>query len=93
MNLTPENQIWLQNCSKSLQTNPETLLNGLLNTLKSTLGPTPQNLHEWFQKNEELKKNIAQELKNLEETRIIVEEASRAAILYLTQLKYPNKNS
>ena len=87
MKLTQENNYWIEHCANLCQSTPEAFLNGLINSLKSQLGPSPENLKDWLEKNEKLKESLTYNLEKLESTRILVEEISRAAKLYLTQVK------
>ena len=89
MKLSTENIVWIHHCAKTYNSEPAAFLNALLNYIKSSLGADPQNLQEWFQNNEILKKNLAEQLQKTEETRIVVEETTRAAKLYLSQIQNP----
>lgn len=83
--ISHENSLWLQECCQTLQSSPTPLLNSLLNFFKSEHGLLPPNLPAWMEKNRETKKNLAETLKKVEETRVLVEETTRATRLYLQQ--------
>lgn len=83
--ISQENSLWIQECCAALQSSPTPFLNSLLNLLKAEHGLIAQNLPAWMEKNRETKKNLAETLQKVEETRLLVEETTRATRLYLQQ--------
>jgi F0F1-type ATP synthase membrane subunit b/b' len=86
LEVSEENMLWIKDCSQILNTSPAVFLNALLNFIKSENGLISKNLQSWIEENKETKKTLSETLQKLEETRVLVEETTRATKLYIHQI-------
>lgn len=88
MNLSSENIVWLELAGKETDTSPEVFLNALIRSVREELGrPDGTPLVEWLKRGETTESKIAETLAAWKESRVIVEEASRTARLYIQRME------
>jgi hypothetical protein len=85
MKLTEINQIWLEKAANELGTKPVTVLNAIIRNIRERCDRT-QDFEHWVKTAGTVQLFTEQELADIRETRVVAEEAVRAARLYLERV-------
>jgi hypothetical protein len=93
ISISLDNQSWLQSCAKNLNTTPEIFLNTLLTLIKLENGHANGNIKDWLERGKKIESACYGTLSNLQKTRSILEEVTKAAELYLNQAAQTQKTN